>query len=52
MIVKIDDAQIEVAPDLLKGRLADVRSQGSLFDEDAPRERLRRGQQFDRSLPK
>ena len=40
MIVKIDDGQIEAAPDLLKGLLADVRSQGSLFDEDAPRERL------------
>jgi hypothetical protein len=52
MIVKIDDGQIEAAPDLLKGLLADVRSQGSLFDEDAPRERLRRGRQFDRSLPK
>ena len=51
MIVKIDDGQIEAAPDLLKGLLADVRSQGSLFDEDAPRERLRRGRQFDRSCP-
>jgi hypothetical protein len=52
MIVKIDDGQIEAAPDLLKGLLADVRSQGNLFDEDTRRERLRRGRQFDGSLPK
>jgi hypothetical protein len=47
MIVKIDDGQIEAVPDLINGTLTDVRSQGkNLFDEDAPRERLRRERQF------